>query len=360
VLVLPSTPALAESIIEGSPIAIIGGSIQDDHGNTSLNVSGVACVPPGPSRRLCVVIDDESRDAQVVFLTSAGLEPAGRIPMIRDKEPKGIVGSRPADEHCGAVGGFKDLDGEAVAFAEPFFYVVGSHGCSRKTDKFHLSSFITARFRLDENGFLVRPDGKQLAPDKDPSKAVQTTFRVGDELADSSKIQDWFARPLQGKSEGMNIEGAAVFDGKLYVGLRAPSTAGVAWVVAAPLKDLFFPPDSTRLSVPPMVTAWPLGDEIGIRDLSPLPDGRVVVLSGPTLEDPETPFELWTARFDLDGGGLKKLGKVEDRFFDENGERKRAKAEAVLPIAAVGDHVRVIVFFDGLPNGGPIEYYTAP
>jgi hypothetical protein len=67
-----------------------------------------------------------------------------------------------------------------VAYDGSFFYAVGSHGCPRHQAKFHASSFITARFRLDENGALLKPDGTRLALGADPKEAVQTTFRARD------------------------------------------------------------------------------------------------------------------------------------------------------------------------------------
>jgi hypothetical protein len=54
---------------------------------------------------------------------------------------------------CSAGNGkFKDLDGEAVAYANSYFYVAGSHGCSRNSFKFHPSAFLLVRLPVDETG----------------------------------------------------------------------------------------------------------------------------------------------------------------------------------------------------------------
>jgi Protein of unknown function (DUF3616) len=355
---MTATAAEPVMLIQGAAVPVLGDDFRDDDGKTSVNMSGIACTPPGPPKRLCVAIDDEGREAQIATLTNAGLTPGGRVRLIGEEAATGIVGAPPTEEHCGKKDDFKDLDGEAVAYAEPFFYVIGSHGCSRSKNKFRVSSFITARFRLDASGSLVKPDGTPLPTGADPGEGVETTYRVSDALTADADIHPWFAMPLEGDNrEGMNIEGLAVIEDTLYAGLRAPWLDKSAFVVPVSVKALFAP-GPMALSTFAIIIKLPLDRKAGIRDLSPLPDGRVIVLTGPTLENPDEPFEVWTAR--LDTRTMTPLGKLEDRFFTENGKRKRAKAEGILPLAVDGDALSVLVLFDGLPNGGPVEYHKAP
>ena len=86
---------------------------------------------------------------------------------------------------------FGELDGEAVAFAAPYYYVVGSHGCSRKKGEFRASSFILARLSDDQQG------------------GVETTFRLTDVLRHASTVSAYFGKDLNGDN-GLNIEGLAV------------------------------------------------------------------------------------------------------------------------------------------------------
>jgi len=57
--------------------------------------------------------------------------PAGAGEVIGDApDPK--TSGTPPKTTCEKADGFDNLDGEGVAYSEPHFYVVGSHGCSRK------------------------------------------------------------------------------------------------------------------------------------------------------------------------------------------------------------------------------------
>src|SRR5262249_50183728 len=135
---------------------------------------------------------------------------------------------------------FKDLDGEAVAYADPFFYVSGSHGCSRHSGKFTTSSFIVGRLRLDDDGMLVDPHGARSDPEG-PASAVELSYRLTDALRNDNRIKDAFGKALEpdGGADGLNIEGIVVVGKTLFAGLRAPNLDGEAVLVGAHLDDLF-------------------------------------------------------------------------------------------------------------------------
>ena len=99
--------------------------------------------------RHCLAVNDENQMAQLATL---------------------MVGSSPVDDHTHWQKSFrfdprsgagdqvlpgrgekkyKEFDGEAVAYAAPYFFVVGSHGCGRNNQAFRLSSFVLARIRMD-------------------------------------------------------------------------------------------------------------------------------------------------------------------------------------------------------------------
>ena len=84
--------------------------------------------------------------------------------------------------------------------------------------------------------------------------------------------------------------------------------------------------------------------------LHPSPDGRVLVLTGPTLEQEKVPFQIFVA--DPGRGWSLQLRAILEDVKDDKGER--AKAEAILPLDQEGR--RVLVLYDGLPNGGPREF----
>jgi Protein of unknown function (DUF3616) len=113
-----------------------------------------------------------------------------------------------------------DLDGEVVAYALPYFYIAGSHGCSRHSNKFHSSAFILAR--IPENQVTTAAIDRTYSFD---SSSVATTYRLSEALAAISQIRPYFTRDLM-SSNGLNVEGLAVAGGKLFAGLRAPTLGG--------------------------------------------------------------------------------------------------------------------------------------
>jgi hypothetical protein len=276
------------------------------------------------------------------------------------KQPShGSVGSPPTRTKCPEnEARFKDLDGEGVAYAAPFFYVIGSHGCSRKSGKFNTSSFITVRLRLDSEGRLLDRNGAPVADTVDPASIVGTTYRLADALLAADSLRPGFGAELQGSgSDGVNIEGVAVIDGRLLAGVRAPSVGGNAFLVGIKADDLFAQ-GTTSLAAAPTVATLPLGQDTGIRDLASLPDGRLLVLAGPTRDAPNTHYRVFLARPPFEGAvSVKLLAELEDiQTVDEKGKPVRAKAEAILLLDPAADAPRAIILFDGLPNGGAAKY----
>ncbi len=165
---------------------------------------------------------------------------------------------------------------EAVAFAAPYYYVVGSHGCSRKKGEFRASSFILARLSNEQQG------------------SVETTFRLTDVLRHASTVSAYFGKDLDDEN-GLNIEGLAVQGDQLIVGLRGPSIDGRAFLVRTDIGPLFAKGDGPGA---PSSTTIPIAvpEGTGIRDLTTLPDGRLLLLLGPA-QDQGLPYTL--ARIEL-------------------------------------------------------------
>lgn len=75
---------------------------------------------------------------------------------------------------------------------------------------------------------------------------------------------------------GIDVEGLAFKDGRLWFGLRSPNVNGWGFVVAASAADL--------MAKKPVVFQrfeLPLGEDLGIRDIAPLKDGFLLI-TGPT------------------------------------------------------------------------------
>ncbi|MCI9879072.1 MULTISPECIES: DUF3616 domain-containing protein [Methylobacterium] len=325
------------------------GAIEDGQVGRAYDISGMACRPAdADGTRLCVVVNDENRGAQFARLGETTLTPGASAYDLGTAPSPGIRGTPPAQSHCsGGSGKFNQLDGEAVAYAEPYFYVTGSHGCTRGKRKYKLSSMILTRLR----------------PNADGTAAAETvsTYRLFDALMAAGPVRDfvlrdlefdWNARPPQGTPQpnGLNVEGLAVVGGRLYAGLRAPSLDGKAFLVSVPVAALFAE-GPAALSADVATIALEAGPDAGIRDLTILPDGRMLVLTGSSRNGLPVPYRLSLA--DLPSGTLTPVATLAPvRGETETGKVIDGKAEAAVPLGPD----RILVLFDSLRNGAPHAY----
>jgi hypothetical protein len=316
------------------------------------DLSGIACLPPGEgNRRTCLVVNDENPTAQFAVIEEDRLIVGSEITLIGTAPDAKTLGSKPTAPCPNGKGEFAEFDGEGVAYSASYFYVVGSHGCARNKGEFRLSSFILARIRVDGQGRPVGSDGKPL-PAGNTSAAVETTYRVSDLLQRAGDAAKFFGKDLK-TANGLNIEGVSVDGDRLWLGLRAPVVGGKAFLVGANIPELFHT-DSTPAKSAPEVIPIELNPNLGIRDLTPLPDKRLLVLAG-APEGPAVAYRL----FAVDPGNrtvkpLKQLPSVE-RVEGKKKEKKLGKAEAITVLDATADQVRVLILFDDLENGAPHE-----
>jgi hypothetical protein len=347
-VVLAQTPLIAD--LEPVRKFQVGPALTDDDEEVATDISGMACMPPAGATRTCLVVNDQDRSAQFVTIEDHRVIGGRKLQLIGKQPSDAIIGQEPREVECSdGKAKFKDLDGEGVAFAEPHFYVSGSHGCSRNSNKFRLSSFILARVRVDARGLVVDRDGAPVEASRSVEQYVDTTYRLAEVLRTAPQVGPFFGKDLN-KTEGLNVEGIAVADGRLFAGLRAPVLKGKAFVVSVSVNDLF----SRDPSLPrPEVRVIPLqlGKKAGIRDLASLGAGRFLVLTGPAQEQKKVPYGLFVVDIASPRSPkfLATLGSVEE-------DSTRGKAEGIVVLHAAADKLRVIVLFDSLPNGAPREY----
>ena len=310
---------------------------------TATDISGMACVQEGTPRK-CLVINDENNNAQFATIQDDRMEVGDVVPLIGDEEDDKTLGSPPKDI-CEGKPKFKNLDGEGVAYAPPYFYVVGSHGCGRNSGKFVLSSFILARVRVDRAGQPVDNAGRPLGRE-DFAQAVETSYRVSDLLQRAGKAAKFFGRNLKSK-KGMNIEGVAVLGDTIWFGLRAPVRNNrKAYLVGGAIDDLF-KPGNKRSKAEPEVVPLEL-DGRGIRDLAALPDNRLLVLAG-APEGREVTFRLLVV--DPAKESVTPVGPLP--AVTRPVGCKPGKAESVTVLDMADDKAQIVVLFDGLANGAP-------
>jgi hypothetical protein len=308
----------------------VRGMISGKGGAVAEDISGMACIPKSVSETLCLLINDENTSAQFVSLNGSVMQPGAALPIIGRAAPDNAVGTPPSIT-CGGVKKFADLDGEGVAYENLQFFVVGSHGCSRNSNSLRLSSFILARI--------------SMAGTDEKVKSVELTYRLSDVLVGAGQAGDRFGKPLDSAGNGLNIEGIAVSGSKLWVGLRAPVDDGKAYLIGAPIEELFAPGDGKWKGAPD-VRILSLGAGRGIRDLASLSAQRLLVLSGPA-QNQDIDYRLHLVDLKTSAPPLL-IGVLENI--------PGGKAEVVAVMSESQDTLEFVVMFDSVKNGGGLLY----
>ena len=224
-----------------------------------------------------------------------------------------------------------EIDMEGAASDGKFLYVIGSHSVRRKEveadrtyrknrDRLldlgpHEDSYRLYRIKLDSDGQVESED--QLS--------LQETLE-GDE------ILKLFC-PIPSKENGVDIEGIAVRDGKVYLGFRGPVLRGNYVPV---LSFEFEEPDDYELSFVEL-------DGRGVRDLAATEDG-FLILAGP-VGDGDGTYQLhwWNGEDCIPGDGApegetKLLGKID---------AAGGKPEGVAVVSEDSDRWEILLAADG-------------
>ena len=306
-------PRIAPEATSWKPAAIFEKNDKDDDlkDQPRMNLSGAACVPTTPKFTSCLIANDEKRYAQFFSIEGNVLV------------PRKLIRLSDAD---------KDPDAEGVAYAQGFFYVTGSHGRSRSTNKDNDTSYAVFRFAVDPITGIpkVEPSDKTVV-------GIESTSRLRDALSEDSAIKASFNKPLA--DGGINIEGIAVKDGRMHFGLRGPSMDEHAFVLSVDANALFTRDDDLKRKS----TSLKLGKDTGIRDLAAVNDG-ILILAGPT-RDEAVGYSVWL--WDGASATAKPLATL-----DLSTVASGAKAEILLPLEENNTALRVLVMFDGVENGG--------
>ena len=227
-----------------------------------------------------------------------------------------------------------ETDVEGVAYADGAYYLIGSHGLTKKRAEFQRSRFFTYRVPIDRATGLpaFAFDGNT------PPPQVERTDKLRAVIAHKSPLKKHAEEPLD--KRGVNIEGLAVHNGRLFVGFRGPAKEGKAYVMRVGI-DAVFGSDEVEAKVFELA----LGKGVGVRDLATVSDG-LLVLSGPSADEigPAHLF-FWDGR-----------SEETDQLATLGGLPEEAKPEVVLVLGEEADAYRVLIFSDGVADGAPSEY----
>ncbi|XUJ34803.1 DUF3616 domain-containing protein [Bradyrhizobium japonicum] len=167
--------------------------------------------------------------------------------------------------------------------------------------------------------------------------AWSSSSRLRKVLKNDDDVEAYFNEPLA--EGGVNIEGIAVRNGRMYFGLRGPSVKRRAYVLSVNADALFtkhgdLKPDTASL------------------DLGRIPDpgpgrrqGRRVDTRRPT-RDEGVPYTVWL------WDGSSETAAKPLATLDLSKVKEGAKAEILLPLEEDATSIRVLVMFDSVENGG--------
>lgn len=310
----------------GPPLDAAGS--YDASPSTRRSVSGIACDRDEKrSRHKCVVALDEGAQARFAELGTGHYR--------ADDAP--VVLSQNAIE----------LDAEGAAADGTYFYVTGSHSVKRKDCAENRGSHVVIRFP-------VAADAGTAIPDRSEPAGLVSTDKLWKSL---SEIPELGADKCLNQAKGLNIEGLAAKGDRLFFGLRGPAADGAAFIVSVD-KDALFSNSAADLRL--QIKRLDVAPGHGVRDMAAVNDGLLLII-GPDDRKDDQALPSMLALWDGQSSKLHILGAfalddVKLRTGVNGCDDKELKPEAILVREDTGDHYAVTILFDGMCDGGPLEF----
>jgi len=313
-------------------------------------ISGIKCLSNAENRHSCYIVADEKKGLQQLSIWKSGRNTYDCTPgpvLAKKRGLSCLKGKKP------------ERDFEAIASDGKQLFITGSWGNRRKK---HVGKsperWVLVRQKLagidDLSGnctALKRKDLKALVKNTLPS------------------LRPFIDAPLQ--CGGLNIEGLAYQNDKLFFGLRSPGViyTGVGLVIETSARGVFSGQPQTRLHRLKFSAYGQPIKGIGIRALEPLDDDHILIATGAggvsmknlsdegeyriatTCKSQAGPFYrnkvfkqpgalwLWTPA----SGTVKFLGAISGSYQDH-------KLEGVSVLARTKTKLELILAFDGIDN----------
>ena len=307
------------------------------------DASGIACATDKGFPRTCLFIDDDLQAAQIVTLTDHKIKAGDPVPLIDNR-----LDGEPVS-----------LDGEGVAFADGYFYVIGSHGLPRsevetKTPEKEAAERLRAAAGLAASSQIIRLK-YDAATGTIKSKGGKVSSIGLRKLIDREKLFTcYLALPLE--KNGITIEGVAVLGGRLFAGFRGPvvgeGSDQRAVIMSAKLGYFFDDTSFEPKAADAKLYMLNLGKDRGVRDLAVYDDG-MFILAGPVTSNKGIYSVYW---WDGRGNEAKHLADLHKYTNGKEGDKeKQYKPEALLPLDRDAKEVRVLLLLDSAKEGDPQE-----
>jgi Protein of unknown function (DUF3616) len=300
----------------------VRGKLQGKDGKKSRDVSGIDCATARGFPRAGLVIDDNMQEAQFVTVRDGEIVAGDMISLIDNS----FEGKR------------LELDGEGVAYADGFFYVIGSHGhprdSKRRLDPDKDAARIAAQIAANSQIVRFPSDGARA------TGPIERSAKLRALIAQQPDLRDYRDQRLQ--DNGLTIEGIAVRRRRILVGFRGPSLkGGRAAVLSVAVSGIF-----GKTTPGARLHRLPLAKGTSVRDLAAFGDG-VFVLAGPVMSGPG-PFGVYWWDGESDDATLLK------DLTDVVGKSGKRKPEALLPLDEDASGFRLLVLFDGEREAAPV------
>lgn len=333
---LSAAPSLSPVVRpEGAPLKSSNPFALGDKARRA--VSGIACGSDG-SIQNCLVVVDEGGKAQFATLGMDSLEPAG--------QPIALLASG------------RELDAEGAATDGQYFYVVGSHSVKRKGCTSNPASRHLVRFKATwtaSQGDLPRLKVDGLQDSDKLWSLMQRDAYLGRHI-DGCLGSGTGGRPEQMRRRpGLNIEGIAVQEGRLYVGFRGPSEAGMVPVYSVEASALFDGSDAK-----PRLERLQVGRRVGIRDMV-AGANTILLLLGPDDHDVIGPARWWVAEWKPSEAARppnrpRMLAELDLSNAQFETCVDAVKPEALSIIETTANAYRIVVLSDGVCDGGALLF----
>jgi hypothetical protein len=276
------------------------------------NISDANCADE--EFRVCLAVNDATNFAQLFSVGTAAIRPGPLVGLTSDRNDTAV-------RHAEGASHDRNSFYVVTSRARGLIPLPGLPGGQADT------SFLIIRFASG----LGRPPVPPGPP------ILQVSEKIREALTAGIAIPQIAGEELTARNS--DIGGIAVKDGIIHVGFRTPVFNGKAFIVSAPAAALFAP-DPLNLTVHTIG----LGLGTGINDLATVSDG-LLILAGPTRDVVGTSSLF---HFSDSTGQLKPVAELVEPV-DRRGE-------GLLLLEENAEFYKLLVLFDGVPDGGPLEY----
>lgn len=319
--------ALAAALVP--PESVIPWSVAPAFSNADAheNISGFVCAPGAADH--CLVVADEGDEAAFVSMRDGKLAATGApfpLPVESD-----------------------EFDAEGATTDGKFFYIVGSHSVKRKSCEDHLANRVVLRFDVNSS----RPPASAIKSSPELWKIIEGLPEFAGHAGPNACLGD---NPPERRTElpgkqGVNIEGVAAKDGRLYFGFRGPAKKGEALLLGVDAKALF-----EGGAAAPSVSRLAVGDKRAIRDLTFAGD-TLLALVGPDDDEPQRNYSIFRIERPYEGAArTTELAVLDLRNVAKAKRDKPIKPEAITLLKETPNRYRLLILSDGGRDGAPLVF----